>query len=288
MASTLVIAHGSPKWWRSKAIWVTPVGAASTAAPGVPNPIAGHPYDVWVEVKNTSSTSVPVAELGYPPWQLNIWWAIPTAGPIPDTATTVISETTLSEIDAGKTKVFKSVTPWTPSHGGHECLIALTYNSATGYPYSSYDGDLGPDINWSIAQHNLGVVQLGPHSPRRVNYVFQVCNSAREERSFTVAARQEPLSEVEWFMRGLPGGYQAHERPGKVQNLGLVESERPDASELETAHPVLEHVKLAPSSCRKFTLVGTLDAGTALIDVTQTLDRRVVGGLSVLVLSAEK
>jgi hypothetical protein len=67
-----------------------------------------------------------------------------------------------------------------------------------------------------------------------------------------------------------------------------VASAQPDPSELKTAKPVLERVKIGPHSCRGFSLVGSLDAGTALIHVTQTIDERIVGGLSVLVLSDGK
>ena len=155
---------------------------------------------------------------------------------------------------------------------------------ATSFPY--FDGDSGPNTNWSIAQHNLGVVQLEKNP--KIHYAFQVCNSATEERSFAVDARQAPLSEVEWFMKGLPGDRKADEKPGKVQSLGLVESAKPDPSELRTANPVLQSVKIGPRSCRKFSMVGSLDAGTALIHVTQTIDGRVVSGLSVLVLSDGK
>jgi hypothetical protein len=47
MTGLLSIDHGSPKWWLSPDIWVTPVGGPTTP-PGVEDPTAGHTYNVSV------------------------------------------------------------------------------------------------------------------------------------------------------------------------------------------------------------------------------------------------
>jgi len=47
-------------------------------------------------------------------------------------------------------------------------------------------------------------------------------------------------------------------------------------------------VKIARQSCRRFTLAGVLPEGNALINVTQSRDQRVVGGLSVLAMAEER
>lgn len=60
------------------------------------------------------------------------------------------------------------------------------------------------------------------------------------------------------------------------------------SEELEAATAVLSHVEIAPRSCRAFTLGGSLQQGNALIHVAQSLDERVVGGLSVLLMAVEK
>ena len=43
-----------------------------------------------------------------------------------------------------------------------------------------------------------------------------------------------------------------------------------------------------PRCCHPFTLTGILQTGNALIHVTQTQDKRVVGGISVLAMADEK
>jgi hypothetical protein len=123
---------------------------------------------------------------------------------------------------------------------------------------------------------------------RPFHYAFQVCNGADAERGFVVEARQAPLSEITSFLPGVPGGRTVIDKPGKVEHLGIVASARPDPAELEAASAVLSAIKIAPRSCRAFTLGGSLQEGNALIHVTQSLDKRVVGGLSVLVMAEEK
>jgi hypothetical protein len=173
-------------------------------------------------------------------------------------------------------------------NGGHECLIAWTFASNIAYPFEpDLDGSAGPGDNWSIAQHNLGVLAAPGSSKRHlIKYAFQVCNGAEEERSFVVAARQAPLAEIEAFLPSLPGGRAVLDRPGKVERLGIVASADPTAAELEQA-PAELRVRIPRQSCRRFTLGGVLPEGNALINVTQSSDQRVVGGLSVLAMAEE-
>jgi hypothetical protein len=163
------------------------------------------------------------------------------------------------------------------------------YNEqATGLPVSSLNGDAPDTATYSIAQHNLGVLPVGSQMMWRFRYAFQVCNGADEERAFVVAARQAPLSEIGDFLPGVPDGRHLIDKPGKFGHLGIVASAHPDPAELDAATAVLSSIKIAPRSCRAFTLGGSLEKGNALIHVTQSLDERVVGGLSVLVMAEEK
>jgi hypothetical protein len=279
----LVIHHGSPNFWLSPDIWVTLSGQPNTP-PGVANPIVGTTYDVQVRVENKSSSVVD-------DWTMFVCWAIPTLGGIPLTDISLAQQLNNNGITVppGPNHIFQAANTWTPTfeNHGHECLIAVVYWEGLPFPFPSLNGDAGPDQSWSIAQHNLGVVQAPIH-PRRFHYTFQACNGADEERLFVVAARQAPLSEIAAFLPGVPGGRGLIDKPGKVERLGIVASAKPDPGELEAATAVLSPVKIAPRSCRLFTLSGGLEEGGALINVTQSLDERVVGGLSVLVIAETK
>lgn len=291
MAGPLIINQGSPQWWLSPDIWVTPVGASSTAPPGVANPTAGQAYDVWVRVWNPYPS--PVTD-----WNLFVCWAIPTAGPIPLPPTSQFLNGTpwgspigtVPTGGPGVNKICKATTTWTPAfeNGGHECLIAVAYVQIIGFPFpTSLPGNAAPTGDCSIAQHNLGVIQVGSPMKWRFTYPFQVFNLADEERGFIIEARQAPLSEIEAFLPGVPGGRKVIDQPGKVQHLGVVASAKPDPGELEGAAAV-HPIKIAPRGHRRFMLGGSLQAGSALIHVTQSLDQRVIGGLSVLVIASEK
>jgi hypothetical protein len=286
--SGLVIRHGSPNWWLSPDIWVAS-SPSTSSSPSVANPVAGQSYDVWVRVTNSTSETIGSQSL---PWELQAVWVIPTAGPIPlpTSAANTIQLPTIFGIPGGQSADFKSLAPWTPvyENGGHECLIAWTNASNVAYPDQPYlDGDAGPADWYSIAQHNLGVLPVGSSKRHLIKYAFQVCNGADEERGFVVAARQAPLEAIEAFLPSMPGGRAILDKPGKVERLGIVASADPSAAELEQARPELT-VKIARQSCRRFTLVGTLPAGNALINVTQSRDEKVTGGLSVLAMAEGK
>jgi hypothetical protein len=282
MSGPLLIKHGSPHWWLSQDIW-----AAIPGHPGssVPNPIEGTVYDVQVRVWNQSDSVVN-------DWTLFVCWAIPTLGGIPLIDIQLSQQLnnngiTVAPGGSGVSQRFQAANSWTPSfeNHGHECLIALTYWNGIPFPFSSLDGDAGPNQSWSIAQHNLAVLPIGPHMKKRFQYAFQACNGADQPRRFVVAARQAQLSEIAAFLPGLPGGPKGTDKSGKVERLGIVASPKVDPAELEVASAVLSPVEIAPHSCRPFTLVGSLPEGNALIHVTQTLDEVVVGGLSVLVMA---
>jgi hypothetical protein len=286
--SGLVIRHGSPNWWLSPDIWVA-AHPSTSSSPQVANPIAGQKYDVWVRVTNTTKETIGSQTLW---WNMQGVWVIPTPGPIPlpTSGANNINLPTIYGIPGGQSVDFKSLAPWIPvyENGGHECLIAWTNASNIPYPDQPYlDGDAGPADWYSIAQHNLGVLPVGSSKRHLIKYAFQVCNGADEERGFVVAARQALLEAIEAFLPSVPGGRAILDKPGKVERLGIVASADPSAAELEQARPELT-VKIARQSCRRFTLVGTLPAGNALINVTQSRDEKVTGGLSVLAMAEGK
>jgi hypothetical protein len=286
MSGLLNIDKGSPKWWLSNDIWGTPASGPTTP-PGLTDPSAGQPYNVSVRVHDKYSQAVSSE------WNLFLCWAIPTAGPIPvppAASGQILNNAAISVLVPAMGTVQLAPIPWTPvfENGGHECLVAMAYNEqTTGFPVASLNGDAPDTDTYSIAQKNLGVLAVGSQM-RRFQYAFQVTNGADEERSVVIEARQAPLGEIEGFLPGLKRGRSVIDQPGKVENVGIVESHQPVAVELERAKPVLSRVRIEPRGCRPFTLGGSLAEGNALIHVTQSLNDRVVGGLSVLVMAARE
>jgi|ERR1035438_8496186 hypothetical protein len=292
MSGILTIDKGSPHWWLSPDIWVTRVGDPTTF-PGVGNPVAGEAYNVSVRVRDNYADPVDSE------WNLFVCWVIPTLGPIPIPPAAQILNTGAIAVPVPpmSSVQLETAATWTPSfvNGGHECLIAMAYLQQAigggvdgGLPVSSLAGNAPDTYFSSIAQKNLGVLKVGSHRKPPFHYAFQACNGADEERRFVITARQAPLSDIAAFLPGMPGGRSILDKPGKFEGLGITASAKPGADAPEAAGAVHSSVGIAPRSCHPFTLSGVLPEGNALIHVTQSLDERVVGGLSVLVMAEEK
>jgi len=296
MSGPLFIQQGSsPDWWLSPAIWVTTVSDTTTK---VTNPIAGEKYTVWVQVQNKYPDPVDSG------WNLFVCWTIPTAGDLKVSSITSgqILNGFLSSagpqgsaigvpIPGGSTVNLQAATTWTPSYEnhGHECLIAMAYaeQAIGGLPVTVLQGNAPWTDVYTIAQHNLAVLPAVHKMGKRFQYPFLVCNAAHQEHGYVITARQAPLSEIAEFLPGIRGGRRVIDHPGKVEHLGIVPSRHPDPTTLQAARATLSSHRIPGDSCQEFTLGGSLSEGNALIHVTQSLDGRVVGGLSVLVMSEE-
>lgn len=296
MSGTLTLTKGSPKWWNSSDIWVQPHGTADSGPPGV-TPVAGSSYDVWVRVHDMYPDA---SDAG---WNLFVEWAIPTAGNTPVIAANFLNGTVsggvvnglpVGIVAASSHADIKCATTWVPvyENGGHECLIAVVYHASVigGVPVDpgpkgslgSLNGNSpGEKGDWSIAQHNLGVLNSGGHP---IRYRFGIGGITGAEGGVMVVAEQAPLSEIAAFLPGVPGGQTVLQHPGKVEGIGIVPSANPNAQQIEAAQPRLEGIKIPAGGHSEFTLCGIVRQGNALINVTQHLNGRVVGGISVLVL----
>jgi len=303
MTSPLYIQQGpSPTWWNSPAIWLTAEGDPSTG-PQVNSPVVGKSYTVWVEIQNF------YMEADTSGWNLFVCWGIPFTGTLPSVNIgQILNGSTTSAGPQGAPitvtipggtltspgiATIAAATPWTATlaNGGHECVVAAVYDEQAigGLPTSILlDGDATWNQSYSVAQHNFNVVTLTGGMSHRAAYPFQVCNAADVEQEFTVAAWQAPLSQIEHFLPGVPGGRTILKQPGKVERLGVVASAKGDPAELGRTPARLPGVKIPGRSARPCTLIMGLEKGAALIHVTQSLRGGVVGGLSVLAIAEGK
>ena len=147
--------------------------------------MVGQQYNCVANVSNTSQQTFPDANVYF-------YWANPSLGMITGVNANPIGSWS-GGVDAGQPAFAFEYAPWTPSfvNNGHECIIAnVVAGSVTGP--AILDGANDP----TVAQRNLGVVQLSPHMRGRFDYAFQVCNAARSERSFTIAAEAVPEAEA--------------------------------------------------------------------------------------------
>jgi hypothetical protein len=266
----LVIDHGNP-WWLSPNVWVVPTSNPSEGSPGEIDPVVSQQYYAVANVRNTTSADILNATVYF-------WWANPSLGIITSTNANLIGTSSVS-VGGNQTNTSLSLTPWVPSYvnNGHECIIAAVVEGG-GQPPSVLNGDNDP----TVAQHNLGVVQTGAQMQHRFHYPIQICNPSRVERTFRVQVRQAPLEEAKPF---LPGRLA---KEGKLRSHGFLKSACPEPAQYEGAPSVLESIKLAPLACTGVTLVGATDGGMVLLHVTQQVGDRIIGGLSVLIVSSKE
>ena len=276
MTSPLYIQQGaSPTWWLSPAIWVTAQGDPSTG-PQVANPIVGKPYTVWVEIQNFYSA----ADTGG--WNLFVCWGFPFTGTLPSVNIGQILNGSMNSAGPQGAPITVTVpggtltspgivtlpaaTTWTPTQSGHQCLVAGVYDEQDigGLPTSTLlDGDAPWNSTYSVAQHNFSVLAATGMMKHIIQYPFEVCNAADDDREFVVAAWQAPLKQIAHFLPSVQGGRKVMENPGKVNHLGLVASGKADSAELEKAPPSLARVKVPRRGVRPFTLGVRLEKGNA-------------------------
>jgi hypothetical protein len=284
--SSLVIDHGNP-WWLSPNVWAVPTSNPNEPSPGEVSPVVNSHYFLVANVRNTSAAEVLNATVYF-------WWADPSFGVITTANAHPVGTSSVTVLgNASNTSL--ELSAWTPSfvNNGHECLIAAVVEAGGSVP-TVLDGANDP----TVAQHNLGVVNLGMHKEGRFSYPFQICNPFRVQRRFTVHAERAPLEHAAPFLASLrdearasrKGATPARKESGgengaHVGKLGFVHMPCPDPRDFDHARPVLEDILLESHACTGFTLVGAVEKGDALIHVTQRLGEQIVGGLSILVLA---
>jgi hypothetical protein len=280
--SDLVIDHGNP-WWLSPDVWVVPAANPNEASPGAQSPVAGQQYLATANVHSQAATGVQYGTVYY-------FWADPSLS-ITTANANAIGSSQVS-VNAGQAQITQCANPWIPTllpnGSGHECLVAAVVENTgpgqVGPPPANLDGNNDP----TVGQHNLGVVTMSPHMQGQFIYPFQIFNGERVERAFEILAERAPLEQARPFLRGLPGGEGILKEPGKLGRFGIVTKPRPSPEECERLEPSVPKLKLGSHEKAWFSVVGTVEGGAALIHVTQRLDGRVIGGLSVLVLPETK
>jgi hypothetical protein len=276
--SSLVIDHGNP-WWLSPNVWAVPTSNPNEPSPGEISPVVNSQYFLVANVRNTTADDILNAEVYF-------WWANPALGILTTTNANYVGKSSVSVVGNGSNTSLE-LSAWTPSYvnNGHECLIAAVVEGG-GSPPTILDGENDP----TVAQHNLGVLNLGGQMEGHFSYPFQVCNPSRIERRFTIHAERAPVELAAPFVPSLrEGATKAYKRGGEVAlKLGFVDEVCPHPRSIDHAKPILEDVRLAPFACTGFTLVGVLETGEALIHISQRIGDKIVGGLSVLVLSKKE
>ena len=269
IVSGLVIDHGDP-WWLSPNVWAVLTGNPDELSPGELGPRTGNSYYLKARVRNTETFRVDNS-------QVNLYWANP-APTITRGSAHLVGNAFVS-VDGGQTAEVLCLSPWVPTFAGHECILAEV---AQGIPSLSdpLDGQHDPHV----AQRNLSVITSFGTA---FQFAFEVHNPERNEQVFAVEAQQASHKQLEAVARQF-GQHLGPLAKGTIRDLGFIESPCPDMSAIGTGIPKVRELKLGPYGCSGYSVVGKLDSGAALLHVSQTVESRRIGGLSVLVLHQEK
>jgi len=272
MSVLLEIPDGNP-WWLSPHVWTVP-GDNPEGSEGLP--VAGSPCYLWARVTNGGRDRVENATVRF-------YWANPAVGF--DRTTANLVGTSFVSLEAGATREVLSLTPWIPQfvNNGHECILAEAFHPTFDPLPATPAFDVPQDRH--VAQRNLSV--LLPAQPLFF-LPFEVHNPGRKAAKYRIDARVAPLKLAAPLLKGLGRTVHVPEREGKPPKLGFVQSPCPREEDLKALKGSIAGLAVPPRQRAGLTLVGEAGAGACLVHVEQTLDGRLVGGLSVLVLPQGK
>lgn len=270
MAIELEIQDGDP-WWMSPDIWTVP-GNNPEGPAGMP--VVGQTCYLWAEVTNKGTSSVNNAVVRF-------YWANPSIGFDRNTANLV--GTSNVNLSAGESADVLCLTPWIPEYvnNGHECVLAEAFHSALDPLPATPDFNVPTDRH--VAQRNLSVVQAV-----RGFFMLPIVlyNALRLDESFHIKAYQGDLGQLKRLQRRF--GFDLSASEGKLVRTAFVDTQCPTEDALDECDCDCDTLELsiAGNGSRFTTLIGRIEGETALVHVAQYRNDRLVGGLSVLVLSS--
>lgn len=260
-----------PAWWLSPNIWTVPNNPEG--AKGIP--VVGKPCYLWARVSNKGDERAENATVRF-------YWANPAIGFDRNTANIV--GTASVTLDGGQTSDVLCLTPWIPTfvNQGHECILAEAFQTSSDPLPATPVFNVPTDRH--VAQHNISVLKT---TSGQFHLAFEVHNSARVTRLFNITVKQGTLAELEPLIPLLGRDFKLPQKLESAHSLGFVQSPCPDALFIRQANKSVDQ-KLTPFERIGLSLVGTVDAGTAFVHVTQTVEGQVVGGLSVLIVNTKE
>lgn len=269
MSVELEIQDGSPRWWLSHDIWTIP-GNDPEGTPGLP--IVGQPCYVCARVHNKGTESVKNATVKY-------YWANPAVGFDRNTATHIGDS--FVTLNAGETKDVLCIVTWFPLfiNNGHECVVAEAFHpDVDPLPVTPV---FNVPTDRHVAQRNLTILKTPLHL-LNFSMSFEIYNSSRLARSFTISTRTGNIEEIKDLLPYL-GRDTPHLGIGNITKAGFVAKACPDEDEHKNSKPVVDKLEVGPGASVGLSVVGKLEGEIALLHVVQEADGIEVGGLSILV-----
>lgn len=270
----LTIRDGDP-WWASPDVWPVP-GSDPEGSPGTP--IVGEPCYVWARVHNRGDDKARNATVHF-------YWSNPAVGFDRTTATRI--GTGYVTVAGDETAEVLCLTPWVPEYvnEGHVCLLAEVFHDPLDPLPATEEFNVPADRH--VAQRNISVLEVAEAMEGQFAFTFEIHNTERIPRIFTVTAEQVGFDEVE-ALDALFGPEFELPQEGEAENVGFVAGRCPTPDAIEDAEPRVTDLQLDAGRRTGFSLVGELAGGGALFNVVLQAEQRIeqnepLGGLSVLV-----
>ncbi|HEY9597010.1 MAG TPA: hypothetical protein V6D33_05020, partial [Cyanophyceae cyanobacterium] len=230
MTVVLEIKDGNPNWYLSPDIWTVPTDPEG--AMGLP--VVGKPCYLWARVHNKGEERAENATVRF-------YWANPAVGIDRNTANLV--GTAAVTLDGGQTSDVLCLSPWIPTfvNQGHECVLAEVFQASRDPLPNTPVFNVPTDRH--VAQRNLSVLMT---SGGRFHFAFEVHNTVRKARNFTVNFKEGKLAELEPLVPLLGRGFKLPQERGQIQKPGFVRSSCPGNQDLEGEIPHVCGLELAP------------------------------------------
>lgn len=272
MSVQLEIRDGDP-WWLSPDVWVVP-GDDPEGAPGMP--VAGVPAYMWARVRNNGTSAVTNAEVRF-------YWADPSAAFDRNTAHHV--GTSFVTLDPSEVSDVLLLVPWIPEfvNDGHECILAEAFHTSLDPLPASPAFNVPTDDH--VAQRNLSVALAATSGFFSLN--FNAFNTSRKATAFTLVAEVGGAEALKPILNTIGWDFDLGAFNGQITDLGFIKKRCPEAGDLDKASGPKLDFEVQGDRKENFTLIGKIKGGPALIHITQYHHERVVGGLSLVVLTAD-
>lgn len=271
MAIELEIQDGSPHWYLSPDIWTVEDPSDNSESA----PVAGTPFFLKAKVRNGGSNSVTNATVKF-------YWANPSVGFNRNTAN-YIGQSFVS-LDPNQVQDVLCLVPWVPEYlnNGHECVLAEAYhqNDPVSNPVS-----FNVPTDRHVAQRNLSV-EMALNDMFHMN--FEIHNAFRVEQKFDVKAEQigiKDISEFNHFIRLIKG-----KKEGSIKNLEFSDTLCFDNNleSIDYKNSTKKDISIDGFRTKHMALNGKISGDFVLINVSQSIDEKITGGLAVLIINDKK
>jgi hypothetical protein len=291
MGVNLEIRDGSPHYWLSPDISILKedCNGLDYALDPIDEKVGG-PVVFRATVRNTGDTTATNVEVqfwvcdnpstAFAPGLTGVHPVGPVGG-INDGPVNVSNIPGMASRDSACTRQF-------PSMNGHHCVVARASCNEDMAPAIPSGTNFNPAGEPRTAQRNFEVLLASPLASGMFEMEFSAYNIDPAPRMMTLEVTQGSLDQIKDFLPMLREVYPIPEKLSQPRVLGLLRKpQKTTPASLKRSENLVR--VLTPAKNRKqLQLVGQLQQGAAVIHVEHRQGKKLIGGLTVLVLALKR